>query len=147
MKSSIAMLLVAFCTLGTGAGAQNHSSQPSTASCPLAVDISPVHLYGLWRADFEGLPQGATLQLERHAELAGSVSGSVNRDGVKALVAGDVDRGEFTLEESLDGQGIAATWLGSVVEGSCGKEVRGIWNNTSNNGSYPFVLRKQPGWQ
>ena len=118
----------------------------------LTADISPLHLYGLWRAEFEGEPQGATLLFEKHPELAGSVSGAVNRDGVKAQVSGDVDGGEFTLEESLDGQRISATWLGTVVENSCGKEIRGIWNNTSehtagNAASYPFVLRKLPGWQ
>lgn len=111
-----------------------------------------MHLYGLWRAEFEGLPRGATLLFEKHAELADSVSGDVTRDGVKALIAGDVDQGEFTLEESFDGQHIAATWLGTVVENSCGREIRGLWNNTSNNtateaASYPFVLRKLPGWQ
>ena len=147
MKISYALVLIAACAIGTGARGHNHQKPSAPASCPLAADISPVHLYGLWRAEFDGLPQSATILFERHAELAGSVSGGVNRDGVKALIAGDVDQGEFALEESLVGQRIAATWLGTVVEGSCGKEIRGIWNNTSNNASYPFVLRKQPGWQ
>lgn len=147
MKTSLAIFSIAACALGTGASAQNPSNQSSAASCPLAAEISPVHLYGLWRAQFEGLPQSATLLFEKHAELAGSVSGGINRDGVKALIAGDVDQGDFTLEESLDGQRIAATWLGAVVEDSCGKEIKGIWNNAFNNASYPFILRKLPGWQ
>lgn len=93
------------------------------------------------------MPRGATVLLEKHPELAGSVRGGINRDGLKTLAAGDVDQGEFTLEESLDGQRISATWLGTVVSHSCGKEIRGIWSNTSNPVSYPFVLRKLPGWQ
>ncbi len=113
----------------------------------MAAEIGPRHLYGLWHAEFEGLPQGATLLFEKHPELTDSVSGAINRDGVKALIAGDVDQGELTLEESLDGQRISATWLGTVVEKSCGREIRGTWNNAATAASYPFVLRKLPGWQ
>ena len=40
-----------------------------------------------------------------------------------------------------------ATWSGVVVEGSCGKEISGTWNNAISNTSHRFVLRKQPGWQ
>ena len=147
MKPLIAIFLIASYAVSTGARGQNLINQAVPASCPLAAEINPLHLYGLWRAEFEGLPQGATLLFEKHPELADSVSGSIKRDGVKALLAGDVDAGELTLEESLDGQRIAATWLGTVVENSCGKEIRGIWNNASTNAAYPFVLRKLPGWQ
>lgn len=73
----------------------------------MATEISPSHLYGLWRVEFAGLPQNATLRFEKHPGLVGNVSGGINRDGVKALIAGDVDQREFSLEESLDGQRIA----------------------------------------
>jgi hypothetical protein len=117
------------------------------AVCPLATDVSPLHLYGLWHAEVEGQPRGATLLFEKHPELADSVSGTVNRDGVKARLAGDVDQGELTLEESLDGEHISATWLGTVAENTCGKEIRGIWNNALTTTDTPFILRKLPGWQ
>ncbi len=147
MKPSIALLLIAACALSTGARGQNDIKNLTNSGCPLPAEVGPQHLYGLWRAEFTGLPQGATLLFERHAELADSVSGAVNRDGARAVIAGDVDQGEFTLEESLDGQHISANWLGTVVENSCGKEISGTWNNTLNNSAYPFVLRKLPGWQ
>ena len=147
MNPLLAIFLIATCAITTPARGQNGLNTSDSASCPRPAEIAPLHLYGLWRAEFAGLPQGATLLFEKHLELAGSVSGAVNRDGVKALIAGDVDAGEFTLEESLDGLRIAATWLGTVVDKSCGKEIRGIWNNTSGTASYPFVLRKLPGWQ
>lgn len=152
MKPLFTIVLIASCALTTVARAQNNLNNPPTANCPAATEISPLHLYGLWHAEFEGLSQGATLLFEKHPELAGSFSGTVNRDGVKALLAGDVDQGELTLEESLDGQHISATWLGTVVENSCGKEIKGLWNNTSNKApggavSHPFVLHKLPGWQ
>ena len=147
MKLMFAIFLIATCAITTGARGQNSLKSAAGASCPLATEIGPLHLYGLWRAEFDGLPQGATLLFERHPELKDSVSGTVTRDGVKALIAGDVDAGEFTLEESPDGQRIAATWLGAVVDKSCGKEIKGLWNNTSNQAPYPFVLRKLLGWQ
>jgi hypothetical protein len=106
-----------------------------------------VHLYGLWHAEFDGQAQVATLQFVRHPENAGSVRGRVTRGDAPVLVAGDVDEGEFSIEESIDGQRISATWLGMVQPGSCGKEIRGSWNNALDNTSTPFVLRKAPGWQ
>ncbi len=127
------------------------------AACPTPAQVTPLHLYGLWRAEVYGQP-GAPPLFGKHAELAGSVMGAVNRDGVRTQCAGDVDNdGTFTLEESDNGQTISATWSGTVVEGSCGKEIKGIWikSNTNNNAhppagptpGHPFVLRKLPGWQ
>jgi hypothetical protein len=103
-------------------------------------------MLGLWRAEFEGLAQGATLLLEKNAQFADTFSGAVNRNGEQARVAGDVDQGEFTLEESSDGVRITATWIGDVVEGSCGREIRGTWQASGDKLARPFVLRKLPGW-
>ena len=59
--------------------------------------------------------------------------GPVASDWVRPLAAAalvlpvvaDLDNGEFTLEESHDGQRIAATWLGEVVAGRCGRVLQG----------------------
>jgi hypothetical protein len=88
----------------------------------------------------------ATLRFERHPELAESVRGRVERDGASIQLAGDVDEGDFTLEESQDGQRISATWTGRVVNGSCGKEIRGTWTNAADSSTRTFVLRRQSGW-
>jgi hypothetical protein len=40
-------------------------------------------------------------------------------------VVADIEDGEFTMEESHDGQRIAATWLGQVQAGSCGQIITG----------------------
>jgi hypothetical protein len=120
------------------------SSDALAAShCPAAAEVSQADLLGLWRAEFEGLPRGATLLLEKHPELSESVRGAINRDGQRAQVAGDVDEGEFTLEESANGTNISATWLGDVVEGSCGREIRGTWQAEGRRDPLQFVLRKQ----
>jgi hypothetical protein len=140
--------LLALCGMAaTTTHAQPAVAPPAAATCVAAADVTPLHLYGLWRAEFEGLPQGATLLFEKHPEYAESVSGGITRDGVRARIAGDVDDGTLTLEESEDGQRISATWNGRVVDASCGKEIRGSWKNTHNHREYSFVLRKVPGWQ
>jgi hypothetical protein len=109
--------------------------------------VNQLHLYGLWRAEWANTPDGAELRLERHPELAESVRGTLRRGDQVAQVAGDVDDGDFTLEESDNGRSISATWTGRVVEGSCGKEIKGTWNNAKNTQERNFVLRKQPGWR
>lgn len=86
-------------------------------------------------------------ELGPHPELAHSVRGTVQRGGASAQLSGDVDAGELTLEESVNGTNISATWTGQVVDGSCGKEIHGTWNNATPPTTLPFVLRKQAGWQ
>lgn len=117
-----------------------------SAACPAPNEVTEQHLYGQWRAELEG-GKTASLQLRRHAELAQSVSGEVQRGSERAQLAGDVDDGELLLEESADGQRISAVWSGKVVDGSCGKEIKGTWNDHRSSARHPFVLRKTPGWQ
>ncbi len=124
------------------------------ASCPAPADLTPQHLYGTWLAKMDGEAGTITIRLGRHPELAGSVSGTLERPGPsgdeRAQVAGDVDEGDFTLEESSDGKRISATWIGQVVDASCGKEIKGTWTkatDTPTNAARNFTLRKQGGWQ
>lgn len=147
MKTAFATLLIATTLITTGARAQFDLKYQSPASCPQPEAIGPLHLYGLWRAEFAGLPQGATLLFEKHPEWADSLSGAINRNGERARISADIEQGEFNLEESGDGVQVSAVWQGTVVAGSCGKEIRGTWNSQSNRTLYPFVLRKLPGWQ
>lgn len=110
-------------------------------ACPKAAEVKRDHLLGLWRAEFDGGP-GATLLLEKHPELAESVRGQINRNGERALLAGDVDEGDFNLEESINGVNISAAWIGEVVEDSCGREIRGAWKAEGETRQVQFVLRK-----
>lgn len=126
------------------ASAAAASPRPSNPGCPDAEDTTHRQLIGAWSAELEG---GGTARvvLRPHPELAQSVRGTVERDGTTAQAAGDVDDGDLTLEESLNGKNISATWIGRVVDGSCGKEIRGTWTNAQDNRPLPFVLRKQAG--
>lgn len=132
MRALLAGLLLAGATVGAGA-------QP----CPRPADVTQAHLLGLWHAEFEGLPQGATLLLERHPEYAQSLRGGINRNGERGLVAADIEDGALTLEESADGRRIDAAWIGDVVEGSCGREIRGSWQPQDGRAARAFVLRKR----
>ena len=118
-------------------------ARPVGVACPQAAEVNRLDLLGLWRAEFEGLAQGATLLLEQHPEYTESVRGAINRDGQRSQLAGDVEDGEFSLEESANGVNISAAWLGDVVEGSCGREIRGSWQAEGAQQAWPFVLRKQ----
>lgn len=114
-----------------------------TGPCPPAAEVTPQQLLGVWQADIAGSWDGAKLRLERHPVYAQSFRGTLERSDGSAVVAGDLEDGEFTLEESADGQHIAAAWLGEVVEGSCGREIRGTWTPDGHDAGRPFVLRKQ----
>lgn len=128
-----------------GVGQQATSVPPGAGdpACPHASEVKQDHLLGLWRAEFEGLAQGATLLLEKHPMFALSLRGAINRNGERAQLAGDVEDGEVTLEESANGSNISAVWLGDVVEGSCGREIRGAWKAEGDARQFQFVLRKQ----
>lgn len=112
-------------------------------ACPHASEVRQADLLGLWRAEFPGVGPVGTVLLEKHEHYADSFSGSIDRGGERRPLAADVEDGEFTMEESADGVRIAATWLGEVVEGTCGKEIRGTWKAEGEQDERAFVLRKQ----
>jgi len=113
------------------------------AACPAPSEVAQSHLVGLWRAQFDAGADGATLLLEPHPDYAQGLRGAISRGGERALLAGDADEGEFTLEESVNGTNISAVWLGDIVAGSCGREIRGTWRAEGDPRSRAFVLRKQ----
>ncbi|HSW16485.1 MAG TPA: hypothetical protein VLJ86_04610 [Ramlibacter sp.] len=110
------------------------------AACPQPHELQASDLYGLWQARFDDGGPGATLLLEANANWPGSLAGAVNRNGVRAQLAGDLEAGELTLEESADERRIDAAWHGEVVAGSCGREIRGAWTREAATTGRAFVL-------
>lgn len=119
---------------------------PTRTGCPSAQDMSPEMLYGTWTVQITGEPLG-TLTLGPHPEHVGSLRGELTattstNQKPRAVVA-DLDDGEFTLEETHDGQRIAATWLGSLPQAGCGRQIQGQ-RTTAGQDTRPFVLTRQP---
>jgi hypothetical protein len=164
-----AIILIAICTLPIRAEGQNNAKKSApaasaTAACPAAKELTPPQIHGRWRARFNpapaGMPADATMLIERHAEFSESVAGAVIRvirapksggHAPRAQLAGDLENGLLTLDESSNGISITGTWNGEMVEGSCGKKFSGMWKDTSNNAptdapDVPFTLEKLPGW-
>ena len=110
--------------------------------CLHASEVQQADMLGLWRAEIEGVGHVGTLLLQKHPLYAESFSGWIDRDSDRRELAGDVEDGEFTLEESADGVHITANWVGELVEGSCGREARGVWTIDGQENGKPFVLRK-----
>lgn len=132
MKHRLAWALLAACC---GAAAQPQ------AACPSPKDLKPLDLVGSWRGQVEGSAEPIVLLLRPHPRYRESLSGDIDRAGRRSKVAADLDEGELTLEESDDGVRISAAWLGDVVEGSCGREIRGSWQPTGGQ-PRPFTLKR-----
>jgi hypothetical protein len=111
------------------------------AECPAAQDVAQAHLLGTWHAAIDGLPP-TVIELGKDPEFAETVRGHLEREGRRVELAGDVDDGDLTLEESVNGRNISATWLGEVVDGSCGRVVRGTWKAEGTTLERAFVLKK-----
>jgi hypothetical protein len=114
----------------------------AAAPCPAAAEVTQADLLGAWQAVFDGSDPAGTLRLEQHPQYAGSFTGTLERGGEHRRLAGDVDEGDVTLEESADGVHIAAAWIGEVVEGSCGREIRGTWKAEGATAGRAFLLRR-----
>ncbi len=159
---SIALFLIAACTHIHWASAQNNTQNEPKTACPAPKTIKAPQLYGIWQVTFTnppaGLPKTAVMLLEKHEEFSESLSGIVSRDPVtasghtaKAALAGDLEDGLLLLDESSNNISISGTWNGELVQASCGREVKGVWKDTSANAppdapDVPFVMVKRPGW-
>ena len=162
----IAIFLIAYCTHIHWAIAQNVPKKASKTACFSAKSIRAPQLYGIWQVTFAnppvGLPKTAVMLLEKHAEFSDSLAGIVSRDlgpavpntpghAARAALAGDVEDGFVILDESSNNVSISGTWNGQLVEASCGREVKGVWTDTSASAppdarEVTYTMIKRPGW-
>ena len=159
---SIAIFLIAGCTHIHWSTAQNSTEKEPKTTCPAPTVMKAPQLYGIWQVTFAnppaGLPKTAVMLLEKHQEFSDSLAGIVSRDPVtaaghtaKAALAGDFEDGFVILDESSNNISISGTWNGQLVEASCGREVKGMWRDTSASAppdapEVPFTMVKRPGW-
>ena len=133
-----------------------HFSHPSCRSvvtllltCILAACNTPGEKYSCSTSTAESLNGVWTvqlavnniwmLQLAPHPEHTGSWRGELTQGAQRFAVVADLDDGEFTMEESHDGQRIAATWLGKLETDSCELILSGERRNEQGTAS-PFVV-------
>ncbi len=160
------ILLIAACAHINWATAQNSTKNTLKTACAATKDIKAPQLYGMWQVTFTsppaGLPGSATMLLEKHEEFSDSLQGVVTRKlsvaenskaghAAKAALAGDVEDGFVILDESSNNTSISGTWNGQLVEGTCGREVTGVWKDTSASAKpdapdVPFTMTKLSGW-
>mgnify|MGYP000650339746 CR=1 FL=1 len=103
----------------------------ATPGCPGTSEIEPALLIGAWQVEWtDGARQRGeapwTLVLGPHPQYAGSLKGHLSRGSEQHLVVADWDDDTLTLEESEDGQRIAATWQATATEGQCGRAFQGL---------------------
>ena len=106
-------------------------AQGATSACPTASEIEPAMLIGTWQVEWtDGARQRGeapwTLVLGPHPEYTGSLKGTLSQGGTQHLVVADWDDETLTMEESVDGQRIAATWQGRAMTGQCGRAFQGL---------------------
>ena len=161
-----AIFLIASCAHIHWASAQNDSQKEAQTACLSVKSIKAPQLYGIWQVTFTnppvGLPKTAVMLLEKHQEFSDSLAGSASRDlgpaapntpghASKAALAGDVEDGFVILDESSNNISISGIWNGELIQSSCGREVKGVWKDTSASAppdapDVPFTMVKRPGW-
>ena len=145
--------------------------------CPTASTLTYQQLFGDWQVVWQDHRADGSTQTSapepvhfgRNPEFPESLSGELRRAGRDRVaplqLAGDVEDGQLTLEESPDGKAISATWVAQLDAASCGKRFTGTWKrdddaitststSTSTLTSTPtvspaqrqFTLRRVPGW-
>lgn len=116
-----------------------HAAPP----CPDGSGIDALQLQGPWLVQLHDQPGLWQLDLKPHPEHIGSLRGELNTGAQRFLVVADLDEEEFTLEETHDGQRIAATWLGNLNPASCGQSLNGE-RHTAQGASQSFEMRRKP---
>ena len=118
-------------------------------ACPHLARWQARELYGRWSVELPQLGESGTLALRRHPEFAASLRGEFDIAGVHSIASGDVEEGDFNLDESRDGKSLYAFWTGNLVPASCGREITGTWEQVPHAGQpalkSPFVLRRVGG--
>lgn len=144
------ILFISACVFSAVAMAQSTPQDPSkvqsVSACLAPKAFQSHHLFGAWRIELPGTKQTGRMTLRRHPEFSESLRGELRYGNTESIASGDIEEGELNLDESSNRISITATWTGKLVEGSCGKEIRGEWHDVEKDVRSPFVLRREAGW-
>jgi|GEM_PF-959580 len=137
--------------------AHESTAHPSTPSCPADDALRASDLYGQWSVELPALGIRGHLTLKQHPEFTDSLRGLFDYGNVHSIASGDIEAGDFNLDESRDGKSYYAFWTGHIQPGTCGREIRGQWERAPldnaptatsdgtaapSQSSSPFILRR-----
>ena len=158
IKPRLTSLLIAASALSACAAGQNAietrapaatSTATTGADCPDVTRLHAAQLHGSWEVELVQAGQRGQLTLRQHPEFSASLRGEFRYGGQRSIASGDVEGGEFNLDESRDGKSLYAFWTGNLVPASCGREITGTWEQVPHAGQpalkSPFVLRRVGG--
>lgn len=119
----------------------------TAVECPDVKQLHAAQLHGSWELELPQTGMRGQLTLRQHPEFSASLRGELRYGGQASIASGDVDGGEFNLDESRDGKTLFAFWSGQLVPSACGAEIRGQWQPVAREGQPPatessFVLRR-----
>lgn len=145
------LLLLCSAALTACAGPQRMPPTATTsidaADCPDVVALGAGQLYGSWEVELPQAGLRGRLTLRQHPEFSASLRGEFDYGGHHSIASGDVEGGEFNLDESRDGKSLYAFWSGQLVPSACGAEIRGRWEPVAPAGApsppaSDFILRR-----
>ena len=148
-----ALALISGCaSTGARLGAGSDDATVGTANaveCPDVKALRAAQLYGTWELQLTGIQQRGQLTLRQHPEFSESLRGEFRYGSQRSIASGDVEGGEFNLDESVDGTSLYAFWSGRLEPARCGAEIRGTWQTLPRDNQpaqeSPFILRRA-GW-
>lgn len=120
---------------------------PKAAECTDVGTLGAGQLYGSWEVELPQAGLRGRLTLRQHPEFNASLRGEFDYGGRHSIASGDVEGGEFNLDESRDGKSLYAFWSGQLVPAACGAEIRGRWEPVATPGlttpaASDFILRR-----
>lgn len=145
--AATALATLAACSTAPPDRRTSAADTPSAIECPDVTRLHAAQLYGSWLLELPQAGQRGTLTLRQHPEYSASLRGEFSYGGQRSIASGDVEDGEFNLDESRDGKTLHAFWSGKLVPAACGAEIRGTWQPLPRAGQpapaeSDFILRR-----
>lgn len=156
LRTALAVLLAAITPHAALAQAQTPPGNTNPATLCAAdantnangSNLSSAHLMGDWIVEWSGGsgPGSGRLTLKASPDHADSLEGRLDLGHARRWIAGDVDEGLLTLEESPDAKRISANWSLRPDPGPCGPNLAGQWIGAGTEGSRNVRLLRPGRW-